>query len=584
MLKRNRKLFALFSLLVVAALVLSACGSGGGGGQSSEGQQQEQPQQQAGGPDSPNYLKLNLLDEPPSLDPQLATDTISFEIIGATYEGLVRQDPNGEIKQGSGMAESWEVSEDGLTWTFHLRDAQWSDGKPVTANDFAYAWKRAMDPRLASQYSYIIAPYIKGGNDVANACGDDGSCDGDDAKIEEALSKVGIEVVDEKTLKVTLSQNVPYFLNLLTFGTWQPVRQDIVEQYGDQFATDADKAVYNGPFIVKEWNHNNSLRIEKNPNYWDAANVKLDYVDFVMVSDAAAYINAYEAGELDVTGVPAEFKEQFEQTHADELGRYADGATFYLVLNTTKKPWNNPKARQAVAYAIDRETYINALNKGIGLPAVSYTNPVITAPGEPGVSFEEKYVRPLNLFPAKADPAKAKQLWQEALQEEGLTEVPTLEFVGDNGDVVKTRLEFFQQQLKQNLGINLQIVQVPFEERLERQRTQKFDIIMAGWGPDYDHPLTFLNMWVCDGPYNDGKYCSEEYDNLVKQLEQETDPAKQRDLAIELEKLIAKDVPIVPIYHREVLYAQKPYVKNLIRRAVGYSPEFKWAYTEGRGQ
>ncbi|QIA26341.1 peptide ABC transporter substrate-binding protein [Thermaerobacter sp. PB12/4term] len=584
MLKRNRKWLALYSLLVVAALVLSACGSGGGGQSTDNQQPQQQEPSQASGPDSPNYLKLNLGDEPPSLDPQLATDTISFEIIGATYEGLVRQDANGDFPQGSGIAESWEVSEDGLTYTFHLRDAQWSDGKPVTANDFAFAWKRAMDPRTASQYSYIVYPYIKGGDAVAGACGDDGSCEGDDAKIEEALNNVGIEVVDEKTLKVTLSQNVPFFMNLLTFPVWRPVRQDIVEQYGDQFATDADKAVYNGPFIVKEWNHNNSLRLEKNPTYWDAQSVKLDYIDFVMVSDAAAYINAYEAGEIDITGVPAEFKEQFEQTHADELGRYADGATFYLVLNTTKKPWNNPKARRAVALAIDRDIYINTLNKGIGLPAVSYTNPVITSPGEPGVSFEEKYVRPLNLFPTKAQPEEAKRLWQEALQEEGISELPTLEFVGDNGDVVKTRLEFFQQQLKQNLGIDMQIVQVPFEERLERQRTQKFDVIMAGWGPDYDHPLTFLDMWVCDGPYNDGKYCSEQYDNLVKQLQQATDPAQQRELAIELEKLIGQDVPIVPIYHREVLYAQKPYVKNLIRRAVGFSPEFKWAYTEGRGK
>ena len=582
MLRRNRKWFSVFSLLVAAALVLSACGSGGGQ-QTGEGQQQGESQQ-AGGPDSPSYLRLNLADEPPSLDPQLATDTVSFTIIGATYEGLVRQDPNGEIREGSGMAESWEVSEDGLTYTFHLRDAQWSDGKPVTANDFAFAWKRAMDPRTASQYAYIVYPYIKGGDAVAAACGDDGSCEGDDAKVEEALKNVGIEVVDDKTLKVTLSKNVPFFLNLLTFGSWQPVRQDIVEQYGDAFATDADKAVYNGPFIVKEWNHNNSLRIEKNPNYWDAENVKLDYVEFAMISDAAAYINAYEAGELDATGVPAEFKEQFEQNHPDELGRYADGATFYLVVNTTKKPWNNPKARQALSLAVDRETFINALNKGIGIPATSYTNPVITAPGEPGVSLEEKYVRPLNLIPTKADPAKAKELWQQALQEEGITDVPTLEFVGDNGDVVKTRLEFFQQQFKQNLGIDVQIVQVPFEERLERQRTQKFDIIMAGWGPDYDHPLTFLDMWVCDGPYNDGKYCNPEYDRLVEQLQNETDPAKQREIAIELEKLIAQDYPIIPIYHREVPYAQKPYVKNVIRRAIGYSPELKWAYTEGRGQ
>ncbi|QBS37302.1 peptide ABC transporter substrate-binding protein [Thermaerobacter sp. FW80] len=589
---RTRKWFALFSILVVASLVLAACSNGG------TTSQQPGQGQQASGVDSPSYLKLNLGDEPPSLDPQLATDSVSFEVLGAAYEGLVRRDPNGEIKQGSGMAESWEVSEDGLTYTFHLRDAKWSDGKPVTANDFAYAWKRAMDPRTASQYSYMVYRWIKGGHEVATACDNDGelgneddACENDQeiAKLEEALDNVGIEVVDEKTLKVTvtenLSQNQGLFLSLLTFPTWYPVRQDIVEQFGDQFASDADKAVYNGPFVIKEWEHGNSLRLEKNPNYWDAQTVKLDYIDFVMVPDAAAYINAYEAGELDITGVPGEYKEQFERDHANELGTYEDGGTFYLVLNQTKKPWNNPKARQAIALAFDRETYIQALLKGIGIPATSYVNPVITAPGEePGNSFAKKYVDPLKLLPTKADPERAKQLWQEALQEEGLTEVPTIEFVGDDGDVVKTRLEFFQQQFKQNLGIDLQIVQVPFQERLERQRTGKFDIIFAGWGPDYDHPLTYLDLWVCNGPYNDGKYCNAEYDRLVEQLQNEPDPEKQREIAIELEKLIAKDLPMVPVYHRVVQYAQRPFVKGLVRRAVGYSPEFKWAYTQGRQQ
>jgi len=576
-LKRNRKWFALFALLVIASLALTACGQGGDTGPGQSGEQGQQEQGQQAEYDENGYLVVNLGEEPPSLDPQLATDTVSFDILGSTYEGLVRRDPEtGGFKPGLGMALDWQVSEDGTKYTFKLRqDNKWSDGQPVTAHDFEYAWKRAVDPRTASKYAFILTDYIKGGKAVQEAEGD--------AAIEKALENFGVKAVDDYTLEVTLEKPTPWFISLLEFGTYRPVRKDIVEKYGDKFATEADTAVYSGPFMITEWEHGNRLKLEKNPYYWDADNVKLAYIEFKMIKENDTIVNLYETGQLDAIGVPSTHVEIFEQNHKDEMGTWLDGGTFYLMMNNQKKPFNNPKARKAVLLAIDRKTYVDSLRKGAGVPAQGFTNPVITAPDQSG-SFYEKYVAPLNLYPAEGDKQQAKQLWDQALQEEGISGTVKAELLCYDTDTALLDCQYFQQQLKDALGLEVTIKQVPFDQKLEIEKQGNFTISYAGWGPDYDHPLTFLDLWETKGSHNDVKYSNPEYDRLVQQLRSELDPKKQIDIALELEKLIAEEAPVATIYHRESRYAQKPYVKNIIRRALGPEHDWKWAYTQGRPQ
>lgn len=592
MLKRNRKWFALFALLVVASLVLAACGQGGGSQPGNQGQQQQGGDgQQAEGPDPDGYILMYESQEPPSLDPGRAEDTVSFEIIGNTYEGLVRRDANGNYEKGSGIAEDWTVSEDGTVYTFKLRqDAKWSDGKPVTAHDFEYAWKRAADPRTGGPYAFIVADYIKGGAAVLAACGDDESCKGDDQKIEQAKAAMGVKAVNDYTLEVTLEKPTPWFISLLSFGTYMPVRKDIVEKFGDKFATEAANAVYNGPFVVAEWEHESRVKLEKNPNYWDADTVKLSYVEYKILKDSQTMVNLYETGQLDVTAVPQTQVEQFQQQHPDEMVSFYDGATFYINFNTKKKPWNNAKARRAVNLAIDRETYINSIRKpGGGEPAVGFTNPVLSVPGDPSKSFYNEHVKPLNLYPAAGDKAQAKQLWEEALKEEGISGPVKAELLCYDTDTALMDCQYFQEQIKEALGLEVTIKQVPFDQKLDLARRGEFELNYAGWGPDYNHVLTFLDLWVTNGSHNDGKYSSKQYDDLVKQLQDEAkkaqqDPQKQIQIAVELEKLIAQDAPIAPIFHRQAREAQKPYVKGILRQALGPEHDWKWAYTQGRGK
>lgn len=571
-----RRFGVFLAALLALSVVVSACG----------GQKQQEP---AGGGDTTqppaqpkaNYLRVPLGDEPPSLDPQITTDTISFEILAATYEGLVRRGPDGTIQKGSGMAEDWTVSEDGTVWTFKLRqNNKWSDGQPVTAKDFEYAWKRAVDPRVASDYAFIVADYIKGGNDVLNACGDDKSCEGDEQKIDEAKAAMGVKALDDYTLEVTLNKPTPWFLSLLTFGTYRPVRQDIVEKFAEKFAIDEDSAVYSGPFVIADWQHEQSLRLEKNPNYWDAANVKLEYIEMPIIKDSQTLVNLFEAGQLDVAGVPSNFVELFQQKYADMLVPWFDGGTFYLQFNVNRKPLNNAKARKAILLAIDRKAYIDTIRKGVSLAATGFTNPVITAPDQSG-SFYEKYVAPLNLWPAEGNKEEAKRLWQEALQEEGMSGPVKMELLCYDGDTALLDCQFFQAQVAE-LGLELTIRQLPFQEKLATADRGEFDIDYAGWGPDYDHMLTFLDLWVTGAPFNRGGYSNSRYDELVKQLQSELDPKKQIEIAVEIEKLIAEDPPIAPIYHRQRLSAQRPYVKGIVRSAFSPDNEFKWATAEER--
>ncbi|HHY98797.1 MAG TPA: hypothetical protein GX509_08670 [Firmicutes bacterium] len=361
------------------------------------------------GGDKPQYLNLNLGEEPPDLDPQTSTDQISFEVLGAVLEGLVRKNPEHKIEKGSGLALDWTVSKDATVYTFKLRDAKWSDGKPITAYDFEYAWKRAIDPRTASQYAYQF--YIIKNAESVNMM-DPGKVG--DKGIEKALDTVGIKALDAKTLKVTLERPTPYFLDLCGFISFLPVPKHAIDKWGDKYAADADKMVFSGPFYIDEWKHESKMVLKKNPNYWDAKNVKLDQINFDMFKDINTPINMFEAGQLDAIGVPGSHIPMFKDRGMKTI---ADGVSWYLEFNCQDPIFKNANMRKAFAYAIDRKLFVDQVLKNGSLPATAYTPPVIH--DHNGASFQEKWVG--EVLPERANIAKAKKFLEAGLKELGYT-------------------------------------------------------------------------------------------------------------------------------------------------------------------
>ncbi|MBC7341257.1 MAG: hypothetical protein H5U02_02200 [Clostridia bacterium] len=370
-----------------------------------------------GRPGKENELYWNLGEEPPSLDAQKSTDVVSFDILNAVLEGLVRPDPNGEIKKGSGLALDWTVSPDGKVYTFTLRDAKWSDGKPITAEDFEYSWKRALDPRTGSQYAYQLY-YLKGGQalntiELPDPNKDKAGYDQAVKKIEEAMANVGVKAKDAKTLEVTLEQPTPFFLWLTSFPTYLPQPKHLVEKYGDKYASEANLMAASGPFMVQSWKHKSEITLVKNPNYWDAATVKLTKIHMDMIKDINTPLNMFEKNELDfLYRVPGQFIDQYKDKG---LKTISEATCWYLEFNCQDPLFKNAKIRQAFALAVDRESFVKNVTKDGSWPATAYTPPVIHS--GPNESFQKTYVK--DVLPVKADPEKAKKLLEEGLKELG---------------------------------------------------------------------------------------------------------------------------------------------------------------------
>ena len=510
-----------------------------------------------GGTETKNSQVLNLveLQEPPNLDSAKTTDVVSFMILGNTMEGLYRLDKDNKPVLGMAAKEP-EVSEDKLKWTFTLRDAKWSDGKPVTAHDFEYAWKRALDPKTASEYAYILYP-LKGAEAYNTGKG--------------SADDVGVKALDDKTLEVVLERPIPYFKDLLCFATFLPQRKDIVEKYGDKYALEANTLVYNGPFVLSDWKHNQSFQMKKNPGYWDSGVVKLEEINWQIVKDNATQVNLYNTGKLDFAYLNSEFIDAFK----DDPNTFSiyDGSSWYLEMNQTKDFFKNKKIRQAISLAIDKNTYVNSILKNGSIPAGGLVPPFIKASG---VDDNKKY-RDLVKMDPQYDPNKAKQLWQEGLKELGLSQAPAIELLGDDTPAAKQSMEFIQEQLRVNLGAKVQITSVPFKERLERGKNQRFDLLISGWGPDYNDPMTFLDLFTSDNSFNRGKYSNPEYDELIKKSKENGDFKQRFEDLKKAEQILIEDAGIAPLYYRTKIAVKKPFIKDWYWSAIGPEYTLKWA-------
>ncbi|MGB9679113.1 MAG: peptide ABC transporter substrate-binding protein [Thermoanaerobacteraceae bacterium] len=548
MLKHKRIIVALLSMLMVLTAMLAGCSG-----------QNNPSTGKSTASSSPQVINLNLGDEPPTLDPQKTTDEVSITILNDVLEGLVRYNMDGKLEKGSGLAKDWEISPDGLTYTFHLRDAKWSDGNPITAQDFEFAWKRALNPATAAQYAYQLY-YIKGAEEYNTGKG--------------SADNVGVKALDDKTLQVTLKAPAPQFLGLTSFATYLPLEKSVYEKYGDKVGSDPNTLVYSGPYMIKSWEHEQSITLEKNPNYWDKDNVKLETINFTMLKDNNTIVQNYDSGALDSIFVPGDYIDKYKDT--PEYGVKALATVWYLQFNNKDNIFKNANIRKAFTLAINRDLFVKEVAKNGSLPAEA-----LVPPGIPGYDGDFRKEAGEAYFKDN-DVAQAKEDLQKGLQELGLSKLPKITFLGGDSDTAKKYQMALQQMWNKALGVTVDIQSVAFKVRLDMMDKGNYQIVLAGWGADYNDPMTFLDLWEKGNGNNTAFYDNPNYDKLINEAKVNGDLKARNEEMIQAEKLLMEDMPIGPLWFQARPYVTKQYVKNLYIPTFGPDWELKWTYIEGK--
>lgn len=526
----KKKLTKLLAALLGVLMVVSLFGGCTGGSNS----------------DANQSLIYNLGSEPETIDPALNTAVDGGTVITAAFEGLTRLDENNKIK--AGVAEKWDISADKLTYTFHLRkNAKWSDGKPVTANDFQYAWLRALDPKTEAEYCYQLF-YIKNAEAFFNG----------KAKAED----VAIKVVNENTLEVKLEAPTPYFLELCSFATLMPVRKDIVEKSPKEWARNMDTYIGNGPFKVTKFTSKDAIEFEKNKEYWDAKNVKLSKMTFVMVVEASSALQSFEKGEIDLIEAPPSAEiPRLKQDGKLKIMPYI--GTYFVVFNNTKAPFDNPKVRKAFNLAINRPQIIDAVLKAGQKPATAFVpDGIADGDGKDFRSKKTEYYKP------EGNIEEAKKLLAEAGYPDGKG-FPEITYLYNTSEAHKKIAEALQDMWSKNLGVKVKLANQEWAVFQKTRQAGNYDIARHGWIGDYMDPMTFLDMWLKGGGNNDAKYDNPKYDELIKKARVEVDVNKRSQNLHDAEDILLEDMPFAPIYFYVSTICEKPYVKGVNKTPLG---------------
>lgn len=473
---------------------------------------------------APGAFHYAFLDEPPGIDPTISQGSTQSTIYAALYEGLVTVDEAGNIVPGA--ATSWEVSPDGTEYTFYLRDGlKWSDGKELTAKDFEYAWLRALQPETASTYSWFVEMFIHNGSTYA--------------KGEVGAEEVGVKALDDKTLSVKLNMPAAYFLQALLTGVWLPVRQDIVEADPETWPFNAATAISNGPFKLTEYKIGSYITAEKNPNYWDADNVAIDQIRFSFIPDANTAYSAFITGDVDgIAGVPTAELVNLLATD-DRLHTYDRLSFSFLRLNTRSEGLSNPMVRRAISLAFDRKGYLDGLGNITAQPALG------SVPG--GLILDGKDFRTVsgdNGLAPTAQIEEARALLAEAGYPDGAG-LPIYHLHCADSRVKDA--EILQQMLLTNLGIQTEIKPVDSKLNFPMMVEGKYDIAFGGWGGDYNHPMTFLELFTSTAYDNATGWANAEYDDLIAKARVATNEAEALDLMVKAEQILIEESPIVPV-------------------------------------
>ena len=500
--------------------------------------------------DAAKTISLNAGMEPTGLNTLTSTYAIEFSLFKHMYENLVSLDDDDNTVPGA--AESWDYDEDTLTYTFHLRkDGVWTNGDPVTAKDFEFAWSQALNPDVASDYAYFLY-FIKNAEKYFNG--------------EVAWDEVGVKVVDDYTLEVTMEQPTPYALFLFSFGTLAPINQRFYEAVGaDLYSTEAQYFCTNGPFALTEWSHNDKIVMQKNDAWHGAADVEVEEIDWKIITDANAALSSFLAGDLDMVGLgTGELIKQAEAAGAT-IQSYTDGTSFYIYFNNNDQYLSNVNLRRALFNAIDEQKEIDTVWQNDNEPMTSFTAPGVSATD--GTSFAGKVGE---LYAPSRDQEKAKEYLATALSELGCTVDDLSAHLSiDCGDSPTSIAEasFYQEQWRQVLGIEVAVNSMITKQGSQNRKTGNYVMSITGWGPDYNDPNTFLDLWVTDGGNNQTGFSNERYDELIDLAAKETDLEKRESYFIECEQIIADQLPIGPAFWRAPSYACSDKIKGGMHRS-----------------
>lgn len=540
-----QKKISLGAVLATASLMLVACGSSSSSTGSSSSKQ---------------VINWNEASELPSMDISKATDTISFDMLNNTNEGLYRLGKNSKIEPG--IAESTKISNGGMTYTFTLRkDAKWSNGDKLTANDFVYSWQRTVDPKTASEYAYLFSG-IKNADAISAG--------------KKPVSTLGIKAEGNYKLVVTLEKKVPYFKLLMGFPSFFPQNKSVVEKYGSKYGTASKYMVYSGPFKMVGWTGSNlNWTLKKNNSYWDKKDVKLSAINFKVNKSTTTSYNLYQSGKLDETLLGSE---QAKQLSSSKEYTPRSGARInYLEFNQTQKVFQNKKIRQAISLAINRSQLVKKV-----LGDGSLVAPGIVSKGL--ASYHGKdFTQDAKSYDAiKSDKAEAKKLWAEGLKELGTNSVQ-FTLLADDTDAAKDVSAYIQSQLEETLsGIKVSVNNVPFKTRLSKSENGQFDVVLSGWGADFSDPITFLDLFTSDNSYNNGKWKNSEYDSLIsasKNADAGSVSKRWNDM-VEASEVLMKDQGVVPLYQQSQATLVKSKVKGVIYNSAGVNFNFKDAYVK----
>lgn len=500
--------------------------------------------------DAAKTISLNAGMEPTGLNTLTSTYAIEFSLFKHMYENLVTLDDDDNTVPGA--AESWDYDEDTLTYTFHLRkDGVWTNGDPVTAKDFEFAWSQALNPDVASDYAYFLY-FIKNAEKYFNG--------------EVTWDEVGVKVVDDYTLEVTMEQPTPYALFLFSFGTLAPINQRFYEAVGaDLYSTEAQYFCTNGPFALTEWSHNDKIVMQKNDAWHGAADVEVEEIDWKIITDANAALSSFLAGDLDMVGLgTGELIKQATAAGAT-IQSYTDGTSFYIYFNNNDQYLSNVNLRRALFNAIDEQKEIDTVWQNDNEPMTSFTAPGVSATD--GTSFAGKVGE---LYAPSRDQEKAKEYLATALSELGCTVDDLSAHLSiDCGDSATSIAEasFYQEQWRQVLGIEVTVNSMITKQGSQNRKTGNYVMSVTGWGPDYNDPNTFLDLWVTDGGNNQTGFSNERYDELIDLAAKETDLEKRESYFIECEQIIADQLPIGPAFWRAPSYACSDKIKGGMHRS-----------------
>ncbi|ALT46622.1 peptide ABC transporter substrate-binding protein [Lactobacillus delbrueckii] len=538
---RSKKLLASSTVILASAATLAACGSN-----SSQSSAKKQ-----------TLTWMNTA-EIATLDASKATDQASVEQINNVEEGLYLLGKNAKVQNA--LATSTKNSADSKTWTFTLRkNAKWSNGDPVTAQDFVYSWRRTIDPKTASEYAYLFSG-IKNADAIVAG--------------KKKPATLGIKADGKYKLTVSLEKRIPYFKLLMAFPLFFPQNQKFIEKMGSKYATASKYMIYNGPYKQVGWTGSNlSWKLVKNGKYWDKKNVKLDTVKFSVQKTPATDYNLYQSGKLDAAFLDAQATKSLKGK--TDYTQRKMSTTQYLAYNLKKHPeFKNKNLRLAISMAINRKELASTLG-GAANPATTFDPEGMTTVN--GKDYTDTVKNAATEKAATYNVKEAKKLYKQALKETGKKKI-SFTLLGDDDDTAKKASEFVQSQLEDNLGIDVQVQSIPKKTRMNKMMSGNFDVVSTRWNADFADPISFLDLQTTGASYNYGKWSNKTYDKYVAASKTTGSTSTRFKELAKAEQILLEEQGVTPLYHPVEAWMVKPSVKGMIYNGAGANYSFKYAY------